>query len=95
MQDVKRKRFIIEASNKGYVYLENYTKMNDLKYIQPNHYNMQTTMSGKIVGMRIVGCNLIPQYSIKKLVEASKEISKIKLIRTVMGTIKRKIKGSI
>jgi len=56
---------------------------------------MQTTMSGKIVGMRIVGCNLIPQYSIKKLVEASKEISKIKLIRTVMGTIKRKIKGSI
>ena len=86
---------LIEASNKGYLYLENYTKMNDLKYIQPNHYNMQTTMSGKIVGMKIMGCNLIPQYNIKKLFEASKGISKVKLMRTAMGTIKRKIKGSI
>ena len=49
---------------------EKNSKMNDLKYIQPNHYNMQTTMSGKIVGMKIVGCNLIPQYNIKKLFEA-------------------------
>ena len=32
---------------------------------------------------------------IKKLFEASKEISKVKLMRTAMGTIKRKIKGSI
>ena len=67
--------------------------MNDLKYIQPNHYNMQTTMSGKIVGMKIVGCNLIPQYNINKLFEASKEISKVKLMRTAMGTITRKLKA--
>ena len=44
---------LIEASNKGYVYLENYTKMDDLKYIQPNHFNMQTTMIGKIVGLKL------------------------------------------
>ena len=29
--------------------------MDDLKYIQPNHFNMQTTMSGKIVGMKVGG----------------------------------------
>lgn len=78
---------LIEASNKGYLYLENYTKMNDLKYIQPNHYNMQTTMSGKIVGMKIVGCNLIPQYNIKKLFEASKEISKGRLDSSNIGPV--------
>ena len=44
---------LIEASNKGYVYLENYRKMDDLKYIQPNHFNMQTTMIGKIVGLKL------------------------------------------
>lgn len=44
---------LIEASNKGYVYLENYTKMDDLKYIQPNHFNMQTTMIGKIIGLKL------------------------------------------
>lgn len=68
---------LIEASNKGYLYLENYTKMNDLKYIQPNHYNMQTTMSGKIVGMKIVGCNLIPQYNIKNYLKHLKKYRKL------------------
>lgn len=31
----------------------NNAKMSDLKYIQPNYYNIQTTMSGKIVGMKM------------------------------------------
>lgn len=73
--------------------------MDDLKYIQPNHFNMQTTMSGKIVGMKMGGGgggnDLVPRYNVKKLFEASKGVSRIKLIRTAMGTIKRKIKGSI
>jgi len=53
-------------------------------------------MSGKIVGMKMGGGNdLVPRYNVKKLFEASKGVSRIKLIRTAMGTIKRKIKGSI
>ena len=27
--------------------------MDNLKYIQPNHFNMQTTMIGKIVGLKL------------------------------------------
>lgn len=92
---------LIEASNKGYVYLENYTKMDDLKYIQPNHFNMQTTMIGKIIGLKLCtvcgggGDSLVPKYNIEKLFKASKGTSKIKLVRTVIGTVKRIIKGSI
>lgn len=37
----------------GYIYMEDYTKMDNLKYIQPNHFNMQTTMIGKIVGLKL------------------------------------------
>lgn len=33
--------------------MEDYTKMDNLKYIQPNHFNMQTTMIGKIVGLKL------------------------------------------
>lgn len=33
--------------------MEDYTKMDDLKYIQPNHFNMQTTMIGKIIGLKL------------------------------------------
>lgn len=37
----------------GYIHMEDYTKMDDLKYIQPNHFNMQTTMIGKIIGLKL------------------------------------------
>lgn len=87
-------KLLKRAQEKGYIYLENYTEMEKLKYVQPNHFNMQTTMIGKIVGLKIGGC-MVPQYSIKKLSQASKGISKAKLVRTAMGTIKRIIKGSI
>lgn len=43
------------AQEKGYIYLENYTEMESLKYVQPNHFTMQTTMIGKIVGLKIGG----------------------------------------
>lgn len=79
--------------------MEDYTKMDNLKYIQPNHFNMQTTMIGKIVGLKLCtlwgGGSLVPKYNIKKLYKASKGTSKIKLVRTVIGTVKRIIKGSI
>ena len=81
--------------------MEDYTKMDDLKYIQPNHFNMQTTMIGKIIGLKLCtvcvggGGSLVPKYNIEKLYKASKGTSKIKLVRTVIGTVKRIIKGSI
>ena len=92
---------LTEARDSGYIYMEDYTKMDDLKYIQPNHFNMQTTMIGKIVGLKLCtlwgggGGSLVPKYNIKKLYKASKGTSKIKLVRTVIGTVKRIIKGSI
>lgn len=91
------KDLLMQAMDSGYIYLEDYTKVDDLKYIQPNHFNMQTTMSGKIIGLRLCvgGSSLAPKYNIRKLFEASKGTSKIKLLRTVFGTVKRKIKGSI
>lgn len=46
---------LIQARDSGYIYLEDYVEMDDLKYIQPNHFNMQTTMSGKIVEMKVGG----------------------------------------
>lgn len=87
---------LLQASEIGYIHLEAYTKMEDLKYIQPNHFNMQTTMSGKMIGLKLGGgSSLIPKYNIGKLFKASKGISKAKLARTAIGTIKRTIKGSI
>lgn len=91
---------LTEARDSGYIYMEDYTKMDNLKYIQPNHFNMQTTMIGKIVGLKLCtlwggGGSLVPKYNIKKLYKASKGTSKIKLVRTVIGTVKRIIKGSI
>lgn len=44
---------LTEARDSGYIYMEDYTKMDDLKYIQPNHFNMQTTMIGKIIGLKL------------------------------------------
>ena len=38
---------------------------------------------------------IVPKYNIEKLYKASKGTSKIKLVRTVIGTVKRIIKGSI
>ena len=39
--------------------------------------------------------SLAPKYNIEKLFKASKGTSKIKVVRTVIGTVKRIIKGSI
>ena len=44
---------LTEARDSGYIHMEDYTKMDDLKYIQPNHFNMQTTMIGKIIGLKL------------------------------------------
>lgn len=49
------KELLMQAMDSGYIYLEDYTKVDDLKYIQPNHFNMQTTMSGKIIGLKLCG----------------------------------------
>lgn len=48
-------RLLKRAYERGYINLEDYTEMEYLKNIQPNHFNMQTTMAGKIVGLKIGG----------------------------------------
>lgn len=50
------------AQEKGYIYLEDYTEMESLKYVQPNHFNMQTTMIGKIMGLKIGGHSTTVQH---------------------------------
>ena len=66
-QETKQKHKLIFARNdagqkllnrayeRGYIYLGDYTEMENLKYIQLNYFNMQTTMIGKIVGLKMRG----------------------------------------
>jgi len=83
-----------EACSLGYIHVEGYAEMQKLPYIQPNHYNMQTTMSGKIIGLKFCAKRR-PKYKLRKLLKISKEIPTKKIIRAALGTIKRVIKGTV
>lgn len=90
------KEVLFRAEKMGYIHLEEYKKLEELKYIQPNHYNMQTTMCGKIIGLKLSrDSSLVPKYDFRRLLKASRGVSKIKIIRTALGTIKRQRKGSL
>lgn len=86
-----------QAAANGYLYLEPYDNIKDLKYVQPNHFIMQTTMRGKLLGLRLSNNGeLMPQYNKKILSKVSKgNVSKIKIFRTALGTIKRQKKGTL
>ncbi len=92
--DVGR-RLLQQASEAGYIHMEEYTELDKLKYVQPNHYIMQTTMLGKIIGLRFMERGIIPKYNFKKLMISSRKTPIIKIARTAIGTMKRIINGSI
>ena len=86
-----------QAAANGYLYLEPYDNIKNLKYVQPNHFIMQTTMKGKLLGLKMTEKDeIIPPYKKGILSKVAKgNISKTKILRTALGTIKRKKKGSL
>ncbi len=86
-----------QAFANGYLQLEPYRDMDSMKFIQPNHFNMQTTMKGKLLGLKLSNNDeLIPKYNKSILSKASKgNVSKIKILRTALGTIKRYKSGML
>ncbi len=85
---------INKAKEAGYIHIENYKDIEKLKYIQPNHHNMRTTMLWKVIGMKLLG-KAAPNYNWKHLQLFSKDIPIKKSIRIIFGTIKRILKKSI
>lgn len=83
-----------EALKAGYIYAEKYTNIGELGYIQPNHIMKRTTMLGKMIGLKILHQNT-PGYNYKHLKNLSKNVSFLQYIKTVLGTVKRGIKGTL
>lgn len=89
----KGQRLLDNAKKDGYVDLIEYSDFDLLNRIQRNHYNMQSLMFSKIVVMKLFG-NACP-YNINKLLKLCKNVPKKVLIRTALGTLKRKLKRQI
>ena len=86
-----------EAKSSGYIVLENYNNAEKLEHIQPNHYNMQTRTFAKILGLALTsfGSRQVPKYNLKQLHKHSKGVPALVQIKTILGTIKRKITNQL
>ena len=76
------------------IYLKEFSDFEKLKYVQPNHYNMQTTMRSKIIGMGLM-LKKYPKYNKRILKANSKYLSRKKRIKVTLGTIKRVLKKTL
>lgn len=88
---------LVEASKAKYITLNSYDKLNELQYIQPNHYNMQTRAYSKQIGLIITSLfsRQYPKYKLKLLKKYSKQLPLKISIKTILGTVKRKITNKL
>lgn len=87
-------KLLENAYTDGFIHLENYTDFSDFRYIQPNHAMKRSTMYGKIIGLKLLFRD-VPLYDCKKLRQLAKDTNRLKIMKTVLGTIKRVMKGSL
>lgn len=74
--------------NKGYVYIEEYPDIDEIKIYQKYQYERRATMFEKTLAMRICGRE-VPRYSLLKLKRIKSDVSMKKRWNIFKGTLKR------
>lgn len=88
------KKLLMDAQRSGYLVCTPYSDLNALTKIQSNHSTKRSTILGKYYGCKIMH-KPFPEYNVKGMRDLCKSTSRIKLLKTVLGTIKRIRKGKI
>lgn len=84
-----------EAVELGYITIEDFNNYeDDMRYSQYHQFFKKKTMLASIIALFICGKSR-PQYSFKKMICLSKDISLKLMLKKMLGTIKRIIKGTI
>lgn len=83
-----------EAAQAGYIHAEPFAGMDEMGCIQPNHIMKRTTMLGKMIGLKLLRRET-PCYRLGHLRKLSKNIGPVKLAKTVLGTVKRGLQGTL
>lgn len=90
----KGKRLLELAAQAGYLHLEPYTLNEDLERIQPKHSDMRASCLAKVIGLRFIG-KRPPRYSVAKMIPYWKLKPVSAQIRTILGTVKRGVRGRL
>ena len=88
-------KLLKQAIEDGVVQSENWeTKLEELRYCQPNHYIKRTTILGKILALKILN-KPAPKYSFVRMLAYAKKTDMKTQIGSFKGTIKRSIHNKL
>uniref|UniRef100_UPI0040577F94 Coenzyme F420 hydrogenase/dehydrogenase, beta subunit C-terminal domain n=1 Tax=Acetatifactor sp. TaxID=1872090 RepID=UPI0040577F94 len=85
---------LIEAQNAGYIDMEDWADLDELKIIQKYQYTRKTTMKAKLAGYHICG-RKTPQYDKQLLHKFAQKATGKQKLKVFLGTVKRIVQGKI
>lgn len=86
---------LIQAIKAGVVCSESWeSKLEELRYCQPNHYIKRTTILGKVLALKLLNKST-PRYSFIRMIAYAKHIDLKTQIGSFKGTIKRVVQNKI
>lgn len=92
-RNLKGQELLNEMIEAGVIELNDFSKdIELLKYMNYSQHHRKSTMFGKILGLKLLGRD-VPYYKLSDLRAWSKETSKYKNIRSLIGTVTRGLKG--
>jgi coenzyme F420 hydrogenase subunit beta len=88
------KVLIEQAVEKGYITIEDEINKEDLFKIQPFQFSRRATLISRIIGLKLMN-KMVPKYSYKVMFIGATKTNPFKLLKILLGTIRRVFKGRL